>query len=89
MHRLNFKIMICDCCNNETRKARPVAGYILCNKCNMRLINDNSLVLYNGTKLIIESEVEEKEKELDWFERCRLARLNSEMDGQPLNDIFW
>ena len=25
----------------------------------------------------------------DWFERCRQGRLNSEMDGQPLSDIFY
>ena len=79
--------MNCDCCNKETRKARPVAGYILCNKCHMILINTKSLLLHNGTKLTSENKTEKEE--LDWFERCRLARLNSEMDGQPLSDIFW
>lgn len=74
--------MICVRCNKETKKARPVAGYIFCNKCYMDIIN-----LYNEIKLTSENKTEKEE--LDWFERCRLARLNSEMDGQPLSDIFW
>jgi len=58
---MKSKPLYCDSCKKECRKnSRPVFGYILCNYCNISLINYGNLLLANGKKLFIVKELEDE-----------------------------
>jgi hypothetical protein len=78
--------MECARCESETKNARPVAGYILCNHCNMILITEYRLLLADGNKLTITPpptppQKTKKQESDEYWARRRAIHEDSQQDN--------
>lgn len=92
---MKHKKYICDCCNDETTKARFIStGHLLCNVCNLKLINNKELRLNENFKLKIVGKtgdfyniklVKDIETVSYWESRARVKEL-AQMDNVSTTD---
>lgn len=92
-------LKICPCCNEKKKVLMHVSvenasNIFLCKICNLSLIRNRALDINPDYELKIIGKRGDFHriilvKRSDWFKRTAEARLNAEMDNQPLSDIFW
>jgi len=98
---MKHKKYICDCCDKEISNVRSVKGLIICNSCNLILINYGKILLgskyetgyglINGIKgdfLIVEfyRDKTKEEKNTDFWESRKRVKERAAMDNQPTDN---
>jgi len=85
------KTYTCDCCGTKTNHARPVAGTIICNTCNIKLLKDGKVYFTEDSGLRLAGKNGDcyivkpfKDIKSDFWERRRRVMEQMEMDNQSL-----